>query len=529
MKQLWFGGTIYTMEQEQETVEAVLVENGKIIATGAFSDLQHHADEHIDLQNNVMYPGFVDSHLHMIFVGQNIQRLDLSGATSTEEMLEWIKEAALHTPAHQWLYGEGWNDNNFLDKRIPTKEELDAIRKEPILLNRICHHVALGNSAALKAGGISEHTKSPNGGEIGRDEHNQPNGLLYEQAINLVTDTIPKEGESYVDDLTEALQLSINQLLAHGLTGGHTEDMHYFGSYLNPLTAFKRTIGKEQNFRAHLLRHHEVFEEMIASPTIVDDPFIEHGAMKIFIDGALGGSTAALSEPYEDEPNNNGLLIQTDEALEELVNIARKHGEAVAMHVIGDAAVELALDMVEKHPAPSGKRDRLIHCSILRQDLIDRMTNLPIVVDAQPDFVPSDFPWIEERLGPKRIAYAYPWKSLLDSGIMCAASTDAPIEHIDPLRTIYAAVERKGANESHNGNIPKQKISRFEAIRMYTVGSAQAISKEHKRGLIKRGYDADFSIFNRDLFAGTSEDMLQAEAVKTVVAGKIVFDKEVKK
>lgn len=524
MKQLWYGGTIYTMEQEQETVEAVLTEHGKIIRTGTVDSLQHLADESIDLQHNVMYPGFVDSHLHMIFLGEKIQRLNLSEATSADEMLEWIQQTAIRTPANQWLFGEGWNDNNFKDTRIPTLEELDSIRQEPILLNRICHHVALVNTAALKAAGIHQDSVNPDGGEIGRDENGKLNGLLYEQAINLVTDTLPKEGETYVNDLTETLELAIDSLLAKGLTGGHTEDMHYFGHFTNPLTAFQRTIGEHEHFRVNLLRHHAVFKEMMESTIPYQSDFIEAGAMKIFLDGALGGSTAALSEPYEDDNTNYGIFIQTWGELEEIVQLARTYNQAIAMHMIGDAAVEMALDVIEKYPTPKGKRDRFIHCSVLREDLINRMTSLPIVVDAQPDFVPSDFPWIEERLGQERVKYAYPWKTLLDNGIMCAASTDAPIEKIDPIQTIYSAVKRKAPEEEHEGYIRKEKLSRFEAIRMYTVGSAQAIGKEHERGLIKPGYDADFSIFNRDLFAGTAEEMLEAKAVKTVVAGKIVFD-----
>ncbi|MFZ7946973.1 amidohydrolase [Neobacillus sp. 19] len=525
MKKLWYGGTIYTMGQEGETVEAVLVEDDRILATGSFAELCGQADERIDLQGAVMYPGFVDSHLHMISLGEKLVRLNLAKAGSAEEMLEMVKAAAKTVPADQWLFGEGWNENNMADQRIPTIEELDAIRKEPIFLTRVCRHVVLGNSAALAAGGITEESESPAGGEIGRNAEGKLNGLLYEKASELVTEVISRDGEAYIDTLTEELNLAVDTMLSYGLTGGHTEEMYYFGEFINPLTAYRRVIGEKHHFRVNLLRHNAVFEKMMKANVEFDEPFIEPGAMKIFTDGSLGGSTAALSEPYADQPDQKGLLIQTDEQLEELVKLARQYDEAVAVHMIGDAGAEQILNVIEKYQAPAGKRDRLIHGCVLREDLVERMAKLPVVVDVQPAFVPSDFPWVINRLGEERLALAYPWKTLLDRGIMCAGGTDAPIEDINPIASIYAAVERKKPNAEHNGYLPEQKLSRFEAVQMYTIGSAQAICKEHERGLIKTGYVADFSIFDRDLFAGTSEEMLEAKAVKTVVAGRIVFER----
>lgn len=522
MKKLWYGGTIYSMETEGETVEAVLVSGGEIIQTGTYESLFREADELIDLKGAVMYPGFVDSHLHMIYQGEKLVRLDLSTATSKSEMLAMVNEAAKNVADDAWLFGEGWNENNFSDQEIPTLKELDAIRQGPIVLTRICHHAILVNSPAIKASGLTSETESPAGGWIGRDELGQFTGLFYEQAMPLITDTIPKEGTAYQAYLKKVLNLAIDQMLSLGLTGGHTEDMAYFGHFMNPYTAFKETIGEEKGFKVNLLRHHDVFEAMEQSELIYDAPFIEPGAMKLFLDGSIGASTAALSEPYANDPENKGLFVHTDEEVEALVQLARKYDAPVAIHVIGDAAAEQALQAIEKYPVRPGKRDRLIHCSILRDDLIKRIAKLPVVIDAQPAFVPSDFPWIIESLGEDRLANLYPWKTLLEAGIFCAAGTDAPIEHINPLETIYAAVERKGqANQP--SNLPEQKVSRFEAIRMYTLGSAQAISKEHIRGIIKEGYEADFSIFDSDLFKGSSEDILKAQAVQTVVAGKIVY------
>lgn len=523
MKKIWYGGSIYTMVKENETVEAVLTEDGKITAIGNFSELASQAQSFVDLQGASMYPGFVDSHLHMMHVGNKLAMLDLSEATSAEEMLKLIAAASSNLTADAWLFADGWDENNFKDQRIPTIEELDDIRQGPIHLSRVCHHVSLNNSSALDYGNITVSTPSPTGGKIGKNEDGGLNGLLYDQATDIITDQLPKKGQAYRENLIKLLDSAIEELLAVGLTGGHTEDMHYYGPYTNPLGAFHETIGKKHHFRAHLLRHHAVFAEMAAASATFDEPFIEPGAMKIFADGAFGGSTAALAEPYSDDPHNKGLLIHTDQEMENLVKLARDHNEAVAIHMIGDAAVQQALHAIEKHPAPTGKRDRFIHASVLSEDLIERISHLPLVIDAQPAFVPADFPWLTDRIGTTRAKLAYPWRTLLDKGVLCAAGTDAPIEHIDPLETIYAAIKRKKTGAAVS-NYPEQSISRFEAIQMYTIGSAYAANQEDQRGMIKPGYDADFSVFDADLFAGTAEDILQAKAVKTVVAGKVAYE-----
>ncbi|MBD8038360.1 amidohydrolase [Solibacillus sp. A46] len=525
MKQLWTNGTIYTMEQEGSTVQAVLVHEGKIIETGDFDQLQEKADEIIDLQGAFMYPGFVDSHLHMIGHGAKLMRLDLTQAKSGKEILELVQNAASLLDEGQWLMGDGWNDNQFIDGQIPTKEELDAITNKPIFLNRVCHHVALVNSAALQLAGVTKDTPDPEGGKLGRHKNGELNGLLYEQAMNLVSSTFQQEGESYIASLEHYLQLAIEHMQSYGLTGGHTEEMAYFGQYTNPLTAYQRVVGGKKHFRVNLLRHHTVFEEMVINNVSFDEPFIEPGAMKIFADGSFGGSTAAVLEPYVNEADNKGMLIHTDEQLEALIQLARKYGEAVAIHIIGDGSMEQVLPYLEKYPVAKGKRDRLIHCCLVSEEQLNRIKKLSVILDLQPAFVTSDFPWILEKLGENRSGHLYAWKTFGEEGLMCAAGTDAPIEAISPFETIYAAVERKKLEDTHDGYGAEQKLTRFEAVKMYTVGSAEAICQENERGYIRSGYDADFTILDKDLLHCTADEILQTTALKTVVAGNVVYQK----
>lgn len=526
MKQLWTNGTIYTMEQEGATVQAVLVQDGKIIETGTFDELQIYADDIIDLQGAVMYPGFVDSHLHMIGHGEKLLRLDLTVATSGDELVKLVKNAVAQLQEGQWLIGDGWNENQFTDGRIPTKEELDTVTNNPVFLNRVCHHVALVNSASLQLAGVTTGTEDPAGGMIGRNENNELNGLLYEQATNLVSSLFKQEGESYIESLAQSLKLAIEHMQSYGLTGGHTEEMSYYGHYMNPLTAYHRVVGERKHFRVNLLRHHAVFEEMMTNNAQFNEPFIEAGAMKIFADGSLGGSTAALLAPYANDEQNKGMLIHTDDQMEALIQLARKYNEAVAIHIIGDGAMEQVLQYLEKYPVADGKRDRLIHCCVVSEEQLARMKKLQVILDLQPAFVTSDYPWVTEKLGENRASHQYAWKTFIDEGFICAAGTDAPIEAMSPFETIYAAVERKKPIDAHEGYDPKQKLTRFEAVKMYTVGSAEAICKEDERGYIRKGYDADFTILDTDLMKCSPEEILQTNALLTVVGGTIVYKRQ---
>ncbi|MBE1553072.1 amidohydrolase [Sporosarcina limicola] len=520
MKTVWYNGKLYTMVQEGAQVEALLTENGKIIAAGSYEKLKSLADDEVDLHGTILYPGFIDSHMHMIGHGEKLLSLDLSKASSADEMMDMLLAAHKGLGQDEWFIGEGWNENNFPDKKILTRQELDRVTDSPMVLKRTCRHAALANSKALALAGITKDTPDPIDGVIVRDENGEPTGFLLEGAQEIVKALIPEPTE---ESLTRALQKSVDDLLSLGLTGAVTDDLGYYGDYYNPLQAFKNVIGGEKKFRAHLLRRSPVFEQLMEDQAVYDEPWIEPGAMKFFIDGALGGKTALLSKPYADTPETSGMAVHTDDEIDALVALARKHGEAIAVHIIGDAAAEKALDAIEKHPVPKGKRDRLIHVNVLRDDLVERMEKLPVILDLQPVFVSSDFPWVMDRLGAGRLDWAYAWKSLLDRGFICGGGSDAPIEDVDPLLGIYAAVTRRKPGETHEGYLPHEKLSRFEAVGLFTTGSAATIGKADVRGKLSVGFDADFTVLDKDLFQVEDEEMLDAKVVMTVVAGDVMY------
>ncbi|OLO40478.1 amidohydrolase [Alkalihalophilus pseudofirmus] len=529
MATLWHGGTFYTMKIENEKVEAVLTDKGVIKAIGNVADLEKKYQSEIvgrvNIHGGFAYPGFVDSHLHMIGHGERLLRLDLSEVQSAMKMKKLLLEKVNEAKEGEWIIGEGWNENNFSDRKIFHFTELDEMApNNPMLLKRICRHALLANSKAMELANVKEETVDPQGGVIVRDTNGQPTGYFLDEAQELIKKVVPEDSADY---LHKALTKSIDDMYQLGLVGGHTEDLSYYGSPDRPLHAFRQVIdGHSRKFRAHLLVHHQVAEtvEKNLSRLFDNHPYIELGAVKVFADGALGGRTALLSNPYNDAPDTNGVAIHSQEDLDEIVKVARSMKKPVAIHVIGDLAVEHALNAIEKYPLVGELPDRLIHVQVLRKELMERMKKLPLILDIQPSFVATDFPWVEERLGYDRLSFSFAWKTLMNYGLICAGGSDAPIESVNPLLGIHAAVTRRKVTEDHGGYLPEQKLTMFEAIQLYTTGSAAAINAQEHRGLIQEGFLADFTILEKDLFQLKGNDILEAKPLMTVVDETIMYD-----
>ncbi|WP_338788933.1 amidohydrolase [Metabacillus sp. FJAT-53654] len=525
MGTLWSGGKIYTLEKEGSQVEAVYVKNGYIIATGSYKYLVEAYKEDIeelhDLKGKTMIPGLVDSHLHLIGHGEKLTRLDFSKTTSSKEILESIKDRVKDITPGSWIIGEGWNENQLEDQKILHKAELDEVaRDHPLLLKRICRHASIANSKALELANITGDTPDPAGGVIVRDEQNEPTGYLLDQAQELLFEIAPSLTQQ---ELEYVLETSIKDCYQKGLVGAHSEDLAYYGSLDNTLTAFHRVLTKGFKFRTHLLVHHLVVDEFHKKQRSLGN-YGEFGAMKIFADGALGGRTALLSFPYKDDPTTSGVAIHSKAELVDLIVKARSYKMEVAVHVIGDLAFEWILDVIEEYPPLKGQHDRLIHAQILRNDLIKKAKQLPIILDIQPRFVASDFPWVTERIGEEYMETCYAWKTLLQEGIQCAGGSDAPIEPVDPLLGIYAAVTRTSIyDDSGKSYYPEQKLSVYEAVELFTKGSAYATHHSHNRGMIKQGYTADFTVFDQDIFELPHEELLNATVELTIVDNEIMY------
>lgn len=532
MGKLWYGGRIYTLQQEHHQVEAVFTNGSKIIAIGSLAEIENRyrseIKESVDLKGSTMLPGFVDSHVHLIGHGERLLRLDLSHMQSKDEVLSTVENYAKEVLEGEWIIGEGWNE--FLwENPVPiTREDLDQIvPNHPVLLKRICRHVLVANSLALNKASIDELTLDPAGGVIGRDPNGRLNGLLKDQAQDLLTTKIPKVTSYYIEN---CLRTAIKDAYRLGLTGVHTEDLNYYNGFRSTFDCMKKVINKEGlRFRTHLLVHYGVMNEFekYGGSYLQGNEWLEFGAIKIFADGSLGGRTALLSYPYADDPTTNGLAIFSQHELDDLVREARRLEMPVAIHAIGDQAFDMALTSIERNPLAGKGRDRLIHAEILRNDLIERALQLPLTLDIQPGFVASDFPWVIDRVGQKNMEYNFAWKTLLTRGLSCAGGSDAPIEPLSPLLGIHTAVNRtKREDSSKTVYMPEEVLTPYEAVCLYTCGSAYAACHEQSHGEINVGFLADFTILKEDIFVIDREKIADVKIDKTVIGGEIVYNCE---
>jgi predicted amidohydrolase YtcJ len=529
-KTLFLYGRVITLDAGRESAEAVYVENGRIVDVGNSQDLLLHwgrADvRRVDWQGATVYPGWVDSHVHLAAYGMMRHRLDLSGTKSKGEMLCLLREIAARTPAGEWIVGVNWDENSWVEREVPHRKDLDDISlRHPIFLTRICHHAHVANSTAFRVAGVGLDPDDPEEGTYGRDPDGKVNGMIYENASRPFFAAIP---EPTTEQKRSYIREAVKEALALGLTAAHTEDLRVMGSVSELLREYRGLVDAGVWFRTHHLLYHPHLDEAVelGLRAGTGDEWTDMGAVKIFADGAIGARTAWLSEPYADAPESAGEPVHSDDELAEWVSRAREAGFPVAIHAIGDRAVEQVINSWKRHPSPKETRyrDRLIHAQVIRPDLLARMCELSFVADIQPQFVASDFPWVQERLGAARLPYAYAWKSLLDEGVVCAGGSDAPIEPLNPLLGIHAAVTRRHPEEPpHPGYGPEQRLSVKEALRLWTVGSAFAEGKEMERGSIKPGKWADFTVLDRTLFDTEPDEILKARVVMTVVNGKVAY------
>lgn len=526
-RKIFMNGNIYTFNLMQPKVDTVVVDNGKIIDLGSHNDMLlqwgRRGTELIDLQGKMVTPGLIDSHLHLSGIAFKFLELNLTDVLSKKEMLQKIKEKTSSLPKDRWLIGMGWDENVFTDGGIPTIAELDHVAPHhPIFLKRICHHAFLVNSIALDRCGYHPQIVVPAGGRIELDPYTKkPTGLILESASDLFTKCIPPY--TY-NELKNSLSLAIDEVVNNGLTSVHTNDPLYLGGFDQTYQMYDELLNKEgKNLRCHLLIDHHFLSRLSERKmyTGFGNEKLQIGAIKLFADGAFGQRTALLSEPYDDSPNHFGKAIYDQEELWEIIRKVRSHSLPVAVHTIGDQALTNVLDILDQFPAIS-YRDRLIHVSLLRDDLIKRLSVPTRVVDIQPRFIVGDFPWLKHRLGKKRWKNTYKWKSLLTAGVLCAGGSDAPIEPVNPLLSIHAAVTRRDPKHVGHGWNVQEQLSMKEALQLYTIGGAYATNEEHIKGTIARGKRADMTVFSKDLFSlEHMDELLTTKISMTIIDGHI--------
>ncbi|MFC4664994.1 amidohydrolase [Oceanobacillus aidingensis] len=530
MIKIYTNGVIHTFQTSQPVIQAVVIKDGHFIDMGSNEQMlsfwSAKSDAVIDLGGKAATPGLTDTHLHLSMQAMKFIDLDVTGVTKKEVFLNKIKQRADTLDKGEWLLGAGWDENLFTDGGLPTKEELDAAAPHhPLFLTRICEHAAVVNSKALEEINYSSTLAVPESGEIVTDANGEPTGLILESAAVLFKAKIPDK--SY-QTWKKALRKTISTVSGYGVTSVHSNDPAYLGGLQQTYQLYQELLNEEKmGLRANLLIDYPFLEDLHTAGmyTGYGNNMLQIGAVKIFADGAFGRRTALLKEAYSDQPGQFGEAMLSQDTLYTIVKRAREMGMPVAVHTIGDQALENVLDTLDQFPA-SAYRDRLIHAQVINPDLVKRLATPDRIVDIQPRFLASDYPWVTERLGKARMPYAYAWKTLLDNGIICGGGSDAPVEPLNPLLGIHAAVTRKAPGETHSGWYPEQKLSMHEAFYLFTKYAAYTTNEEKLKGTISRGKLADMTVYSADPFQmKNADELVDTNIEMTIVDGDIVYRK----
>jgi predicted amidohydrolase YtcJ len=526
---IFLNGVIYTgqgfADDKPQTVQAIAIGSGKILAVGSDAEIRrlagpgtHIRDLNTAKTGAYLFPGFDDAHVHLGMAASMKMNLDLSSAHSLAAMMAEIASFARTLPPGHWITGGQWDQTLWTNKALPTREELDRVTAgRPAFLSRVDGHIAIANTAALKAAGINGKTVPPEGGAIDRDAHGNPTGIVCESAQQLIEKIIPPPTPA---ERRRGIELVIANALANGVTSAQDfSDWQDFLVYeeLEKEGKLNLRISEWIPFREPL-----ALEEQQRAQHPASDPMLHTTMLKGFMDGSLGSRTAALKQPYSDDPGNTGLPQYTQAELNQMAVERADAGFQLGFHAIGDRAVSMALDTIAQPGISTTARNRIEHAQVVDPADIPRFRGLGVIASMQPCHLLTDINWAEARLGPQRARYSYAWKQFLDAGVRVAFGTDYPVEPISPYRGLYAAVTRM--NEAGTKSyFPQDAITRGQALAAYTQGAAYAEFAEHSKELLLPGYDADFILVDRDLYTVPAPALLHAQTLETYVAGRQVF------
>lgn len=516
------NGRIHTMDAAGTVVDSLVIRDGRVAFAGRRADINASPGEAmVDLGGRAVLPGLVDGHGHLMLLAKARLELDLGAANSEEDIAAMVGAEAARRRPGEWIAGRGWDQTRWPGQRFPTRASLDhAAPGHPVALVRVDGHATWASGAALARAGIARHTGDPPGGRIVRDEGGDPTGLLIDMAQDLVRPLVPPPSEERFD---EAVRAVIAECLAKGLTGAHEP-----GLDLAAVASYTRLIARGHfPFRVFAaLSGRKAWGEYRerGAPETVGDGRLTVGAIKLWLDGALGSRGAALHAPYCDDPGNTGLVLVPPEEVERLTREAASRGFHVWVHAIGDRANTLVLDVFEKVRASGGPSPRLRveHAQILAPADIPRFARLGVVPSMQPTHCTSDMRWAGERLGPERLDGAYAWRSVLDSGAYIAGGSDFPVEDANPFHGLHAAVTRRPREGDDPCWQPAQRMTRDEAVRSFTIWNARSIGGESELGSLEPGKRADLIALSDDVFTCAEQSIAGITPVLTMVAGEIV-------
>lgn len=526
---LFINGHVMTGELNQHPATSVAVREGHVVAVGSDSDVKAWggpSTEVIDLAGRTMAPGFNDSHCHPMFVGFGLQQVNASTPpnVSIADITRRIAERVRVTPPGMWVMARGYDQARLAENRHPNRYDLDAVAPEnPVVVVRACGHIAAVNSRALAIAGITRDTPDPEGGTIDRDEHGEPTGVVREAAQTLVR---AKIDEPSTDQIREALILAGKQFLSVGVTSVGEAGIRR----AEELQAYQDlSRSGELPVRTYLMMMiDETLEPLrqLGIRTGFGDARLRIGPAKIFLDGSIGGRTARMSQPYENEDDNLGLWMQDPQLMKSKLKAAHKAGFQCCAHAIGDAAIELLIQSFEEAlaeaPRPNS-RHRIEHSSILRPDLLDRIQRIGAIPVPGTSFLYAFKNAYVQNLGMDRIRYAYAMRTFFERGIIASASTDAPVVSTSAMIGIQTMVTRR--SEEGDEIWPEERISVEQAIRAYTYNSAYASFEEKIKGTIEPGKLADLVVLETDLRQVKPQEIGSVAVDLTISDGNIAYSR----
>jgi len=531
---LLFNGNVYTVNEKLPKAEAIAVKKDRIVFVGSNDDARKfRAPRAIDLHGYTVVPGLTDSHCHIFGIGERELTLNLEGTNTLEDFLAKVKARVAQTPRDKWITGRGWIETFWKPPQFPTRQDLDKIAPDnPVFLTRADGHAAIVNSAALKIAKIDKNTPNPFGGEILKDKAtSEPNGMLLDNAQELVAKNIPKPTEA---DREQALLSGINREIGLGWceiqnAGSHKEDVdlikNAFESGKIKIRFINCVFGPGEDAQNFLKEG--------ATLNAFNHHFTQR-TIKVIFDGALGSRGASLLKPYNDAPETSGYLTEKPEELRPMFEEALRRGIQVETHSIGDRANRMILDLYEaafKAVPPNERkigepRWRVEHAQIVDLADIPRFAKVGVIPSMQPSHAISDLFFAPARLGMDRLAGAYAWQSFLKSGAIICGGSDAPVERGEPMIEFYAAVARKSIKgESGDGWHPEQAVSREQALKMFTIWPAYAAFEEKEKGSIEVGKLADFTVLSHDIMKIPEPEILKTRTEMTIIGGEIVYQR----
>ncbi len=523
------GGVVWTGTERHS---AVAVRDGRIVAVGGedVADLAGPATEVIELAGRALIPGLIDTHVHFVDGGFKLASVSLRDAATPEEFARRLGAFAETVPAGTWIQGGDW-DHEMWGGELPRRDWIDAVTTQhPVFVNRLDGHMALANTLAIEAAGVTADTPDPEGGTIERYDSGEPAGVFKDEAMNLLYRVIPDPPS---EELARATRAAARHALSHGVT-----QVHDMGAWAHLETYRSLHAAGELPLRVYSVVPMSTWERLASFVEAEGwgDERLWWGGLKAFVDGSLGSTTAWFHDPYDDEPHTSGLVITDTVTLATRIASADARGLQTIVHAIGDRANDWLLDTYERLPdrsqdgIPAARRDRrprIEHAQHLSTDAPARFARLGVIASMQPYHAADDGRWAEKRIGPGRLAGTYAFRTLLDAGARVAFGSDWTVAPIDPILGWDAAVTRRtidGANP--NGWVPEQRIGIEETLAAYTVHAAHAGWAERFSGAIEVGKAADMVILDGNPFEVGANDLVGLEVDLTLVDGEVVYRRD---